>query len=65
MPIHKDDEAGQSARITVSREPKGPANASNGAATLGDQAFRDAVMIVVGAWIVVLFLVWSLRSSNI
>lgn len=45
------------------REPrKRPAT---GKGSIGDQAFTDGVMIVIGAWVILLFLMFSLRSYNI
>jgi hypothetical protein len=36
-----------------------------GPGSMGDIAFRDAVMIVAIAWAVMLFLAWSLRHHNV
>lgn len=45
------------------REPsKRPATGKGG---IGDTAFMDSVIIVVAAWVVLLFLMFSLRNSNV
>lgn len=45
------------------REPrKRPAT---GKGSIGDMAFKDAVLIVVLAWVIVLFLYVSLRNHNV
>jgi len=36
-----------------------------GRGSIGDQAFMTAVMIVVGAWVLLLALAYSLRHHNI
>jgi hypothetical protein len=38
------------------KEPRG---------SLGEVAFKDAVIIVLIAWAVLVFLAWSLRSHNV
>lgn len=32
---------------------------------IGDQALRDALILVIGAWLVLFFLVFSLRGHNL
>lgn len=32
---------------------------------IGDTAFMDSVIVVVAAWVVLLFLMYSLRNSNV
>jgi hypothetical protein len=45
------------------REPrKRPAT---GKGSIGDTAFKDAVVIVIAAWVLVLFLYMSLRNHNV
>ena len=52
--------------LVVSREPVGPNSVEKGGrGSNGDQAFKDAVMIVAVAWLVLVFLVLSLRTHNI
>jgi hypothetical protein len=38
---------------------------SVGKGSIGDTAFMDAVILVVIAWVIVLFLSYSLRSHNV
>lgn len=45
------------------REPSKRKPAGKG--TVGDAAFMDAVMIVVAAWALLLFLYFSLRNHNV
>jgi hypothetical protein len=45
------------------REPR--KRPSTGKGSIGDVAFRDAVILVIVAWIVVLFLMYSLKSHNV
>lgn len=45
------------------RDPKKTPKA--GAGSIGDVAFRDALIIVVLAWAVLIFLAYSLRHHNI
>jgi hypothetical protein len=50
--------------IVSTREPVGP-KTSGDKGTLGDMAVMDAVMIVGAAWILLIFLAFSLRRHNI
>jgi len=50
--------------LATSREPKGPKR-SGDPGTMGDTAFKDAVLIIIGAWIFLIALGWSLRGFNI
>lgn len=45
------------------REPR--KRPSTGKGSIGDTAFIDGVIIVVIAWLVVLFLSYSLRAHNV
>lgn len=45
------------------REPR--KNAKTGKGSIGDQAFCDALIIVVCAWLFLIFLAYSLRHHNI
>ncbi len=44
------------------REPK---SKKTGKGSIGDTALRDALMIVVIAWLILLFLAYSLRHHNV
>ncbi len=35
------------------------------AGSIGEIAFRDAVITVIVAWLIVIFLAWSLRAHNV
>lgn len=59
----KDNSSGPVPLVT-SREPKGP-TLPGGPGTTGDEAFKDAVFIVVAAWAVLFFLVFSLRAHSV
>lgn len=48
--------------LVTSRTPVGPNNASQN--TPGDTALRDALMMVIAAWLVLFFLYWTLRNHN-
>lgn len=43
---------------------KGKSKKSNNR-SIGDQAFLDAMLIIGGAWLVLIFLVYTLRAHNI
>lgn len=45
------------------RDPK--ARNRSGKGTIGDQAFMDALIIVVIAWVILLFFYFSLRNHNV
>jgi len=63
MPFGTEDER-QGTPIKTTREPVGPKNsASKG--SLGDVALMDAICIVVGAWLVLFVLAFSLRRHII
>lgn len=49
--------------LNVSREPVGPRVAGDKGSP-GDRALMDAIAVVIAAWVVLLLLVWSLRSVN-
>jgi len=62
MPIkNEDDRQGRS--IVTTREPVGPSNAAS-KGSVGDVALMDALGVVVGAWLIVLLLSYSLRRHN-
>lgn len=50
--------------LMTSREPKGPKRAGD-KGTMGDIAFKDALLVVVVAWLVLFFLAYTLRRNNI
>jgi hypothetical protein len=50
-------------RLKVTNQPVGPKNAAS-KGSVGDTALMDAVAIVVGAWIVVFLIAFSLRRHN-
>lgn len=62
--MKKDDSGGNHVPLITSREPVGPKRGGD-AGTTGDEAFRDAITIVIGAWIVLFFLVFTLRNHSI
>jgi hypothetical protein len=51
-------------RLTMSREPKGPSRAGDKGSP-GDLAFKDAVLVIIVAWSVLLLLAYTLRAHNI
>lgn len=62
MPMGTED-ARVGSPIQMTREPVGPKRAG-GKGSIGDQALMDAVLMVIGAWAVVVALAVSLRSHN-
>lgn len=50
--------------IKTTREPVGPKNAAS-KGSVGDVALMDAIGIVVGAWLLLFFLAFSLRRHNV
>jgi hypothetical protein len=63
MPMGTEDDR-QGRPISMTREPVGPKNASS-PGSVGDTALKDALFIVVGAWLVLFMLMFSLRRHNI
>lgn len=63
MPIRT--ESREPTRLNTEREPVGvePKNGARG--SVGDKAVMDAIVIVLIAWAVLFFLVFSLRRHNI
>lgn len=59
MPFATED-GRQGRAIQTSREPVGPKNAGS-PGSVGDTALMDALAIVVGAWVVLFILAFSLR----
>lgn len=50
--------------LVTSREPKGPTRAGD-PGSVGDQALMDAICLIVGAWVVLFLLGFTLRGFNI
>lgn len=63
MPI-MTEESRVTRDLVTSREPVGPKNASS-KGSVGDVALMDAVAIVIGAWLLLFLLGFSLRGHNI
>jgi hypothetical protein len=55
---------GISAPLVTSREPVAPKSPGD-KGTIGDTALKDGVMMIAGAWLLLIFLMFSLRSFNI
>lgn len=62
MPMKTEDERVGNPLVT-SREPKGPKK-STGPGSMGDEAFRDAVLVLCVAWALVFLLYFSVRKHN-
>ena len=60
----KKDDSGGRVPLVTSREPVAP-TIPGGAGTLGDEAFKDAVFIVIAAWAILFFLTFSLRGHTV
>lgn len=58
------EKEGFSGPLTTSREPVGPVHAGDKGG-MGDRALIDAITLVVGAWIFLFLMGFSLRSFNI
>jgi len=64
MPGQMKTETEGAPPLSTSREPKGPKRAGD-PGTMGDQALIDSIILIVLAWVVLLFLGFSLRAFNI
>jgi hypothetical protein len=62
MPIKNEDDR-QGRAIVTTNQPVGPKNAAS-KGSVGDVALMDALGIVIGAWIVLFLLAYSLRRHN-
>ena len=62
--MKRDDSGGNHVPLLTSREPKGPAVAG-GEGSTGNEAFNDALILVVGAWVVLFVLVFTLRGHSV
>lgn len=63
MPMATED-ARTSRPIQMTREPVGP-KTSGSKGSVGDTALMDAIAIVIGAWILLFLLAFSLRHHNV
>ena len=63
MPTAVADEETKRPLVT-SREPVGPVNAGD-PGSQADQALRDALIVLVAAWVILFLLAFSLRRYNI
>ena len=63
MPMATEDNR-QGRAITGVREPVGPKKAGS-PGTMGDQALRDALIMVLIAWAILFALAFTLRRHNI
>jgi hypothetical protein len=50
--------------LKTSNEPSGPIKAGD-KGSVGDQAFKDAVLIVGICWVIVFFTIFSLRRHSL
>ncbi len=63
MPMATEDErVGRPIKMT--NEPVGPKNAGSSGSP-GDVALKDAIALIVVCWLIVFFLMFSLRRHNI
>lgn len=60
--VTEDERVGGNLKLT--NEPSGPVKAGD-KGSVGDQAFKDAVCIVIVCWVVVFFTVFSLRRHTV
>jgi hypothetical protein len=58
----EDDRVGRT--IQTTREPVGPKTAGS-KGSVGDTALMDAIAIVIGAWVLLFLIAFSLRHHNI
>ncbi|HXK36069.1 MAG TPA: hypothetical protein VJ553_00620 [Candidatus Paceibacterota bacterium] len=49
--------------LTTEREPKGPVRAG-APGSVGDQALKDALILVGAAWAILAFLYFTLKNNN-
>ena len=62
MPLMKEGKQGVS--LVTSREPVGPGSEAS-PSTVGEQAFNDAVLIIIVCWVILFLFFFSLRRHNI
>ena len=63
MPFANEDDR-QSKSIVTTREPVGPKTPGS-KGSLGDVALMDAIAIVIGAWILLFLIAFSLRRHSV
>lgn len=63
MPMATED-ARQGTPIKMTNEPVGPKNAGS-PGSIGDVALKDAIALIIVAWLVVFFFTFSLRRFNV
>lgn len=63
MPMSTEDARVGNPLVTT-REPVGP-KTSGSKGSVGDVALMDAIAIVIGAWVLLFLLAFSLRHHNI
>lgn len=63
MPMGTED-ARVGGNLVTTREPVGPKTVGS-KGSVGDVALMDAIAIVIGAWVVLFLLAFSLRKHNI
>ena len=54
----------KSSPLTLTREPKAPKRAGD-PGSVGDQALKDAMMIIIACYVFLFFLALSLRKHNV
>jgi hypothetical protein len=60
--VSEDDRIGGG--LKTSNEPSGPLKAGD-KGSIGDQAFKDAVLIVAICWVIVFATIFSLRRHSV
>lgn len=60
--VAEDDRIGGNLKLT--NEPSGPVKAGD-KGSIGDQALKDAILIVAICWLIVFGAIFSLRRHNI
>jgi len=63
MPVMTEDTR-QGTPIKMTNQPVGPKNAAS-KGSVGDTALMDAIGIVIGAWLILFLLMYSLRGHNV
>ena len=63
MPVMTEDTR-QGTPIKMTNQPVGPKNAAS-KGSVGDTALMDAIGIVIGAWLILFLLTYSLRGHNV
>lgn len=71
MPVSSEDDSGRPdllgmpGNLNIPGRRKNAGNPVMSDGTVGDAAFRDGVLIVLGAWALLFFLAYSLRRHNV